>query len=58
MNCFKCGSKCLTKYIFGKKDKDGFESCIAVRKDCVNCEWHSFPTQIPKTRKELSDSSN
>jgi hypothetical protein len=31
MKCFECDSKCLTKYIFGEKDKNGFESVVAVR---------------------------
>jgi hypothetical protein len=44
MKCFECDSKCLTKYIFGEKDKNGFESVVAVRKDCINCEWTSHPT--------------
>ena len=48
MKCFECDSKCLTKYIFGEKDKNGFESVVAVRKDCINCEWTSHPTKIPE----------
>jgi len=54
MNCFKCGSKTETEYIYAW----GTLKIVAVQKQCVNCDWHSFPTQIPKTRKELSDSSN
>ena len=49
MKCFECGSKCITKYIFGNKDKNGYESIVAVRKDCIDCDWHSYPTKIPET---------
>jgi len=51
MKCFECDSKCLTKYIFGEKDKNGYESVVAVRKDCINCEWTSHPTKIPEMIK-------
>ena len=49
MKCFECGSKCITKYIFGNKDKNGYQSIVAVRKDCIDCDWHSYPTKIPET---------
>lgn len=51
MKCFECGAKCITKYIFGNKDKDGYESIVAVRKDCPVCDWHSYPTKIPEAIK-------
>ena len=48
MKCFKCESKCITNYIFGKKDKDGLESIVAVNKKCMNCKWESYPTKLPE----------
>lgn len=57
MKCFECNSPCITVYLIesnrwvltpNTKDK-----IIAVRKDCTNCEWNSYPTQIPITRQTL-----
>jgi hypothetical protein len=50
MKCFICGELCVTKYIFGEKDKDGFESIVAVQKMCryEACGWKSYPMKIPE----------
>ena len=48
MNCFECGSKCVTKYHFGDKDKHGLERVIAVNKVCNACGWESFRTKVPE----------
>ena len=53
MKCFECGSKCLTVYLnAGGRlivSPSLNEQIIAVRKDCMNCDWHSYPTKIPET---------
>ena len=51
MNCFECGSKCLTVYITENRmiiNPSSNDKIIAVRKDCTNCEWHSYPTKLPE----------
>ena len=48
MKCFECGSKCVTKYHFGNKDKYGLERVVAVNKVCHNCGWESFKTKLPE----------
>jgi hypothetical protein len=57
MNCFKCGSKCLTSYglIDGRFVVEAMpgDNITAVRKDCMNCEWHSYPTKVPEPRSSL-----
>jgi len=61
MNCFKCGSKCLTNYLvhlIWTATPDREDKVSHVRKQCMNCEWSSFPTQMPKTRKELNELGN
>ena len=51
MKCFECGSKCLTVYLTGNNrlvvSPHLNDKIIAVRKDCMNCDWHSYPTKIP-----------
>ena len=46
MKCFKCGSKCLTNY-HERLDNNGVAKIVAVSKNCMNCDWSSYPTQIP-----------
>ena len=55
MNCFKCGSKCLTTYCVDTTNNNNWiispnalDKITAVRKDCMNCEWHSYPTKVPE----------
>jgi len=53
MKCFECGSKCLTVYLNANGrlivSPSHNEKIIAVRKDCMNCNWHSYPTKIPES---------
>ena len=42
MNCFECGSKCVTKYHM-KLDR-----VVAVNKVCNACGWESFRTKVPE----------
>ena len=46
MKCFVCGSKCVTKY-----HKNRYDKIIAVSKACSECDWHSYPTKLPKPIK-------
>lgn len=48
MKCFKCGSKCITDYIYEGQYGD---TIIAVRKVCTvdDCGWKSHPTKIPES---------
>lgn len=50
MRCFECGEKCLTVYLTDRRiiiNPHPSDKIIAVRKDCMNCEWHSYPTKVP-----------
>jgi len=44
MKCFECGSKCLTVYNWNAT----FSHIESVQKDCMNCEWQSYPTKVPE----------
>ena len=46
MNCFECGSKCITKY--HHRNKDMMDKVIAVNKVCLACGWESYPTKLPE----------
>lgn len=51
MKCFECGNKCLTVYITENRmiiNPSNNDKIIAVRKDCTNCEWHSYPVKLPE----------
>jgi hypothetical protein len=51
MRCFVCGAKCLTVYITQSRmiiSPNADDKIIAVRKDCTECEWHSYPTKVPE----------
>jgi expansin (peptidoglycan-binding protein) len=58
MKCFECGHKCLTVYCIdtatmGKSYRwvispNALDKIMMVRKDCMNCKWHSHPTKIPE----------
>jgi hypothetical protein len=51
MKCYKCGSKCITVYLNANGrlivSPSTNERIVAVRKDCIDCEWHSYPTKVP-----------
>jgi hypothetical protein len=51
MKCYECGSKCITVYLNanGKSivSPSTNERIVAVRKDCIDCKWHSYPTKVP-----------
>jgi len=53
MKCFECGSKCLTVYLNTNGrliiSPHPDEKVTAVRKDCMNCEWVSYPTKVPES---------
>ena len=53
MKCYECGSKCLTVYLNARGrliiSPVHNEQIIAVRKDCMNCEWHSYPIKVPES---------
>jgi hypothetical protein len=53
MKCFECGSKCLTVYLIESNrlvvSPNTLDKIIAVRKDCMNCTWHSYPTKVPES---------
>jgi len=48
MKCFKCGSRCVTDYIYEGTYGD---RVTAVRKVCTVCDWKSYPTKIPGSIK-------
>jgi hypothetical protein len=57
MICFECGSACITVYqnsngrwIVSPNHKD---KIIAVRKDCLKCDWYSYPTILPTSRQSI-----
>jgi hypothetical protein len=58
MKCFDCGSSCVTVYQV-EPDKVWLvvphpnDKILAVRKECLNCEWYSYPTIIPTTRQKI-----
>ena len=52
MICWACESNCLTVYLIksgrwvvSPNDRD---KILAIRKDCLNCDWTSHPTIIPE----------
>lgn len=51
MKCFACGSNCITVYINARGRmiiSPAFnDTIIAVGKDCLACEWSSYPTKLP-----------
>lgn len=56
MNCFECGSKCVTVYLVNERwvlSPMPLQTIKAVRKNCLSCEWHSYPTRIPTTRQKI-----
>ena len=44
MKCFECGSKCLTVYNYNLCQV----KVMSVQKECMNCDWISYPTKIPE----------
>jgi len=56
MICWECEKNCITVYLIqsgrwvvNPNEKDGvMEKILAVRKDCLNCDWTSHPTKIPE----------
>jgi hypothetical protein len=56
MICWECEKNCITVYLIRSgrwvvtpNEIDGVtEKILAVRKDCLNCEWTSHPTKIPE----------
>ena len=50
MKCFECGGKCITAYLNADLQPIYFQDEVikAVRKNCIDCDWHSYPTKIPE----------
>ena len=46
MKCFKCGFRCVTRYIMDNHPM--FPRVIAVSKVCNMCGWESYPTKLPE----------
>lgn len=57
MICFECGSSCVTVYLTKNQrwvvTPSANDKIIAVRKDCLTCDWHSYPTIIPTSRQKI-----
>jgi hypothetical protein len=55
--CFDCGSACITVYQTAdgkwKAAPEPTDKIIAVRKDCLKCDWYSYPTIIPTSRQSI-----
>ena len=60
MKCFECGAKCLTVYLNTNGrliiSPHPDEKVTAVRKDCMNCEWVSYPTKVPSPIRTFDES--
>lgn len=58
MICFDCGSACITVYQIAPLNRwvvspHPNDKILAVRKDCLKCEWYSYPTIIPTSRQSI-----
>ena len=52
MKCFVCNSPCPTAYlvrvVHWSLNPDVEDTITHVRKQCLACEWSSFPTKVPE----------